>query len=202
MTIKERTLEYSNAATNITLSATTVCQGGTITASTSALYGVPAYTYNWSFSPTGFPSVGSGPSSNIVFPATGNITLYSFVTDACGNVIQSSRVITVSTPVTPTFATFGPYCQCAPPGILPTTSTNGITGTWSPSTISTANAGTVVYTFTPTAGLCAVTITRSITTNALVVTMPANGGTTVTCPVNANTVPTPPVPPPPIPPIP
>ncbi|MDP4683210.1 MAG: hypothetical protein NWS40_00830, partial [Crocinitomicaceae bacterium] len=193
MTITGRTMEYANAASNITLSATTVCQGGTITASTSALYGVPAYSYNWSFSPTGAPSVGSGASANIVFPTSGNITLYSFVTDACGNLVTSSRVITVNAPVTPTFATFGPYCQCAAPGILPTTSTNGITGTWSPSAISTATAGTVVYTFTPTAGLCAVPITLSIVTNPIVVSMPANGGTSVACPVNANTAPNPPV---------
>ncbi|MDP5011027.1 MAG: hypothetical protein NWQ47_07345, partial [Crocinitomicaceae bacterium] len=99
----------------------------------------------------------------------------------------------VNAPVTPTFATFGPYCQCAAPGILPTTSTNGITGTWSPSAISTATAGTVVYTFTPTAGLCAVPITLSIVTNPIVVSMPANGGTSVACPVNANTAPNPPV---------
>nr|WP_315145939.1 T9SS type B sorting domain-containing protein [uncultured Flavobacterium sp.] len=33
--------------------------------------------------------------------------------------------------------------------VLPTISTNGITGTWSPSTVDTSSMGTIVYTFTP-----------------------------------------------------
>jgi hypothetical protein len=45
----------------------------------------------------------------------------------------------------------------------PTISTNGITGTWSPSVISSA-AGTNTYTFTPDAGQCADTLTITITT--------------------------------------
>ena len=70
--------------------------------------------------------------------------------------------------VTPTFTQLGPYCQNATPGTLPTTSTNSpvaITGTWN-AAISTAAAGTIVYTFTPTAGQCAKTATMSILVNA------------------------------------
>ena len=48
------------------------------------------------------------------------------------------------------------YCQNATAPRSPTTSTNGITGTWSPATINTATAGTVTYTFTPDAGQCAI----------------------------------------------
>jgi gliding motility-associated-like protein len=33
--------------------------------------------------------------------------------------------------------------------VLPLTSTNGITGTWSPSTVDTSAMGTIIYTFTP-----------------------------------------------------
>jgi hypothetical protein len=43
---------------------------------------------------------------------------------------------------------------------LPTTSNNGITGTWSP---ALNNAATTTYTFTPTAGQCATSTTLSIT---------------------------------------
>jgi gliding motility-associated-like protein len=92
----------------------------------------------------------------------------------------------------PTFTALGPYCQCAIPGILPTISTNGITGTWSPAVISTASAGTTTYTFTPNAGQCALPKTMNITVNGIVVGMPANGGTSVACPVNSNTAPIPP----------
>ena len=42
-------------------------------------------------------------------------------------------------------------CQNATAPALPATSTNGITGTWSPATISTATVGTTTYTFTPAA---------------------------------------------------
>jgi len=50
------------------------------------------------------------------------------------------------------------------------TSNNNITGVWSPATINTSAVGTIPYTFTPTAGQCAVPVTinisvRSITTS-------------------------------------
>ena len=77
--------------------------------------------------------------------------------------IYTTIDITVTAPVVPTFTQLGPYCQNATPGTLPTTSTNGITGTWSPAVISTTTLGTQTYTFTPTVGLCATTTTMSIT---------------------------------------
>ena len=48
---------------------------------------------------------------------------------------------------------------------LPTTSNNGITGTWAPALNNTA---TTTYTFTPAAGQCATTTTLTITVNAAV----------------------------------
>ena len=45
---------------------------------------------------------------------------------------------------------------------LPTTSTEGITGTWAPAINNTA---TTTYTFTPAAGQCATTATLTITVN-------------------------------------
>ena len=77
--------------------------------------------------------------------------------------------ITVNPNVVPVFTALGPYCQNATPGTLPTTSTNGITGTWSPAVISTTTLGTQTYTFTPTVGLCATTTTMSITVDPNVV---------------------------------
>ena len=53
---------------------------------------------------------------------------------------------------------------------LPTTSTNAVTGTWSP---AINNLATTLYTFTPTAGLCANTATMTITINS---TTPAPTG--------------------------
>jgi len=71
--------------------------------------------------------------------------------------------------VLPTFTALGPYCQNTTPGILPTTSNDGYTGSWSPATISTTTVGTQVYTFTPTAGQCAAITTMSVTITAPVV---------------------------------
>ncbi|NMH26426.1 concanavalin A lectin, partial [Flavobacterium sp. SE-s28] len=46
---------------------------------------------------------------------------------------------------------------------LPTTSNNGITGSWSPALNNTA---TMTYTFTPSAGQCATSATMTITVNS------------------------------------
>ena len=64
--------------------------------------------------------------------------------------------------ITPTFMAVGPYCSGAVIPALPTTSINGITGTWSPSINHTA---TTIYTFTPDSGQCATTETMIVTIN-------------------------------------
>ncbi|MCB9364225.1 MAG: hypothetical protein H6587_06640 [Flavobacteriales bacterium] len=57
-----------------------------------------------------------------------------------------------------------PYCVGDTPATLPTTSTNGVSGTWD-AAISTASAGTTTYTFTPTGG-CATTATMDVVVNS------------------------------------
>lgn len=65
-----------------------------------------------------------------------------------------AQTLTCSVPcgastTTPTF-TSTPTTYCLNDVVvLPTTSTNGITGTWSPSTVDTSTMGTIIYTFTP-----------------------------------------------------
>ena len=83
--------------------------------------------------------------------------------------------------VTPSFSQLGPYCEGDTPDILPLTSTNGITGTWSPSAISTASAGSALYTFTPTTGQCATTFTMTVTINPLPAAAGAITGTVTVC---------------------
>lgn len=178
MTITGQTLAYTNTVNNTTVSATTVCQGGSITASTSSTWGVPGYTYNWSFSPTGIPSVGSGASTTITFPTAGTITLYSFVTDACGNVVTSSRTITVTAgPVITATPSSQTICTGQSTGIALSSTISNTTYTWTvvQSGVSGASngsqtgnavsinqalsttgsvAGTATYTITPTVGGC------------------------------------------------
>jgi gliding motility-associated-like protein len=96
-----------------------------------------------------------------VCPAT--TTTYTLTVNASGGCSASDEVtVTVSDPVIPTFTQLGPYCQGATPGVLPSVSNNGFTGTWSPATISTGSTGSVIYTFTPTAGQCAVPTTMTV----------------------------------------
>ena len=110
MTIQGFTVEYSNLVNPISLSSASVCEGDAITATTSGQNGVPGYTYNWSFSPTGTPSVGTGASSPITFPTSGNQTLYSIVTDACGNTSTASINVNVIASPTPTIVGDAVYC--------------------------------------------------------------------------------------------
>lgn len=69
-------------------------------------------------------------------------------------------------PQIPVFNSISPVCVGSVAPALPITSANGISGTWSPSTINTAVAGTNVYTFTPNfvgAGVCSIPVTMTVT---------------------------------------
>ena len=79
---------------------------------------------------------------------------------------SNSISMTVNPNTTPTFTPVATICTGSPLSALPTTSNNGITGTWSPALNNTAT--TTVYTFTPTAGQCATTTTLTITVGGTV----------------------------------
>jgi hypothetical protein len=61
----------------------------------------------------------------------------------------------------PVFNALAPFCQGTAAPSLPATSTNGISGTWSPSAVSNLSSGT--YTFTPNGGQCATSQTLNST---------------------------------------
>jgi hypothetical protein len=77
-----------------------------------------------------------------------------------------STTVKIISPITATFNPIGNVCKGALAPILPTTSTNGFTGTWSPSVVDTSDFGTKVYSFTPDYGQCTdpLSITVTITT--------------------------------------
>lgn len=138
-----------------------ICAGGTVpalpTISTNGIAGT------WSTA-----TVSNQTSGTYVFtPSAGQ----------CASTVNF--VITVNPIVTPTFS-FGTslnICTGANVPSLPATSTNGITGTWSPSSISNQNSGT--YTFTPSVGQCARSATLNVTVSSKV--QPTfNFGTTLT----------------------
>ncbi|MBX2928353.1 MAG: gliding motility-associated C-terminal domain-containing protein [Saprospiraceae bacterium] len=107
---------------------------------------------------------GTWNPATISTAATGN-TVYTFTPNAGQCASAQTMTVTVNSNTTPTFTQLGPYCQGDTPAALPTTSNNGISGTWNPAAISTAMFGIVVYTFTPSAGQCATGQTMTVTVN-------------------------------------
>ncbi|MFZ4106128.1 CUB domain-containing protein, partial [Flavobacterium sp.] len=112
-------------------------------------------------------------TANVCITQDTNMTAQATYTACDGTqVIKSENVLLhLLTPVTPTFTQILPLCQGVTTPVLPTTSNNivGITGTWSPATIDTSVTGTVTYTFTPTAGQCALPTTMNVTVNNSVI---------------------------------
>jgi gliding motility-associated-like protein len=115
---------------------------------------------------------------------------YTFTPMAGQCAISTTLTVTVNPNITPTFTTIAPICNGAIAPLLPTTSNNGITGTWSPSAVS--NTATATYTFTPTAGLCATSATLTVTVNPNVtptftaITPICNGATVPVLPTTSN----------------
>ncbi|MGX7668988.1 gliding motility-associated C-terminal domain-containing protein, partial [Flavobacterium pedocola] len=123
-----------------------ICAGGTLTAlPTTSNNGI---TGSWS-------------------PALNNTatTVYTFTPNAGQCATTQTMTIVVNPVITPTFTSVAPICSGEPLTALPTTSNNGITGTWSPTLNNTA---TTTYTFTPNAGQCATTQTMTIVVNPII----------------------------------
>ena len=83
---------------------------------------------------------------------TTTTTLYTFTPGPgeCAN--QSTLTITVNPKIDPVFNPINDICSGDPLALLPTTSTNGIIGTWTP---ALDNTTTTLYIFTPSVGECA-----------------------------------------------
>lgn len=111
MTIQGYTVEPSNLTNPITATSTTVCEGGSLNFSTLGNYGVPPYSYEWSFSPSGSPVLATGTNVSITFPTSGSVTLYSTITDACGNEVTNSITVTVTPGLTPEITGDDTYCE-------------------------------------------------------------------------------------------
>ena len=143
-----------------TASPTSVCAGGTATLTASVESPDNNATYQWSVNGT---NAGTGTSLSYTVTPTGTTTYTVSVTVTKGSCTASdSRYVdvTVNTKVDPTFASLkDKYCAGSAPAAtdLPTTSDNGITGTWA------VNASGTTYTFTPSTGECANTFTKTVT---------------------------------------
>jgi gliding motility-associated-like protein len=94
-------------------------------------------------------SAGHLQVSNLLPGQSVTLTITSLVQYPC----VPSKAITCTVPcitnTPPTFAPISNLCINDVPPVLPTTSTNGIAGTWSPLPVDTSTMGTKIYTFTP-----------------------------------------------------
>ncbi len=111
------------------------------------------------------PTTSNNGITGIWSPAPDNTTTteYTFTPDAGQCATNQTMTITVNPSITPIFSQVEPICFGETLTSLPTTSNNGITGTWSPTLNNTA---TTEYTFTPSTGLCAIIQTITIVVNS------------------------------------
>ncbi len=145
---------------------------------TSTTPSTPVPGVEWYTASTGGTAIGTGSPFNPVGVVGSGLTdtntpgTTTFYAQFPGQTCRTAADFIITASVTPTFTAVAPICVGETLTALPTTSNNGITGTWSPALNSTA---TTTYTFTPDAGPCATTATLTIEVNPL---------PTITCPGN------------------
>jgi gliding motility-associated-like protein len=118
--------------------------------------------------------INGGGTQTIVIAASGsvNVTINSPVIDqtitlvyvlggtgSCSNILSLSQTISLNGSVIPVFNQVSAICEGQALNPLPTTSTNGIAGSWSP---AINNMATTTYTFTPTSTTCGLTASMTI----------------------------------------
>jgi hypothetical protein len=158
------TVTVNNSIMPVFTQVAAICQGGSFTLPTTSTNGI---TGTWN-------------------PALNNnaTTTYTFTPTAGQCATTATMSVNVNNSITPVFTQIAPICQGSS-FTLPTTSNNGVTGTWSPALNNTA---TTTYTFTPTAGQCATTATMSVTVNNSV--MPVFTQVAAICQGSSFTLPT------------
>jgi gliding motility-associated-like protein len=100
-----------------------------------------------------------------------NTTTYNFTPAANSCALPNSMTVVVNPQGAPIFAQLGPYCQGGQVGQLPTTSTNGVVGTWIPATIDSNLPGNLTYNFIPTVAEC--TSNASMIINVIPIAAPS-----------------------------
>ncbi len=159
-TLQLQTMPVKLVEISIVADRTAVCKDKPVVFTATTVNGGSSPIYRWFVNGKVVP----GETSDIFTynPRNGDevyATVLSSLICATGNPAKAIPVsITTSSNITPAIASIGPFCQfsIAPP--LPTTTLNGITGTWSPSKVNTNVATNNTYTFTPDTGQCAIPV--------------------------------------------
>uniref|UniRef100_UPI004049B43A LamG-like jellyroll fold domain-containing protein n=1 Tax=Flavobacterium sp. TaxID=239 RepID=UPI004049B43A len=145
----------------------TGCESSAVVINSCNLIGCPVFTQvapicaGDTFS---LPTTSNNGITGTWSPAINNqaTTTYTFSPDSGSCATTITMTIVVNPQVTPTFTQVAPICAGTSLSALPTTSSNGIIGTWSP---AINNQVTTTYTFTPVSGSCATTATMTIVVN-------------------------------------
>ena len=143
----------------------TICSGASTNLSAVVIGGNPPYTVTVTDGTNNYSATSASPVSISVSPST--TSTYTIVSVSSGSVTgtgnSGSPTVTVTAPALPTFTQVAAVCSGAAINSLPTSSSNNITGTWSP---VINNTSTTTYTFTPQVGQCASTTTMTISINS------------------------------------
>lgn len=146
-----------SAGASATVNNPTVCTG-----QSAAVTATPAspgsYSYVWTV-PSGVANPGNVSSFSTPTAGTYSVVITNLTTGDIST--SSSGTVTINPFVTTTFTPIAPICQGDSVN-LPTTSNNGVIGTWSP---LINNSQTTTYTFTPTGNPCASSETMTIVVN-------------------------------------
>lgn len=123
-----------------------------------------SFNYQWYFDDVAILGA-TNSTYNVPFSTTnlGQYRVRIYNSSTCINSLEFNVSDFILTPI---FIQVEPICAGATFNPLPTTSNNGISGTWSPALNNTA---TTTYTFSPNAGQCATTQTMQIEVNPIII---------------------------------
>ncbi len=144
----------AGAATLNVCAGVTIPLNGTAEGQTAAGWSAPSGTFS---NPGNLTT-----NYTVSLTASGTVTLTLTATNGCGGQKTDTILLNVAPLITPAFTQLAPICLGSNPPTLPTTSNNGITGTWFPAVSSTVAQ---TYFFTPTAGQCATSQSMATTIN-------------------------------------
>ena len=175
-----------NQDTNMTAQAVYTGCGGTVTTKTENIllnitnvdvppvapvfactsYVLPALTVGNYFTLPGGPA-GGGVQIPVGTEISTTQTIYVYAELTTGAAVcsdEESFIVNIDNQIVPTFATIPTLCYNSSAPALNTTSLNGLSGTWSPTSIDTSIIGLTNYTFTPDGTLpCAIPTTVVVT---------------------------------------
>jgi gliding motility-associated-like protein len=148
------TIDIISSTASVTSNNSPICSG---TAATFTITGTANATisYNINGGSTVSTTLNSNTSTITIPNATSNQTLnlVSVSNQGCTQNLSVLSTVIINNLIIPTFNQWGPYCEddVVSLPIMPTSSIEGINGTWNPSSISTSTPGNIQYTFTPSA---------------------------------------------------